>query len=841
MGRLKALVAALAVALSTVVVGVAAPAPAGAVVNPTPSFDPTNRAQVWSAYETSLLEAQGVPTGWTGSTASCTNGTESAASITATRAAVNFYRELNNLPAITFDTAKNATALGTALLMEANGTLNHHPPSTWSCWNQARDDGAALSNLNQGATGAGAVDSYISDLGDNNTEVGHRRWVLYPLAGTFGTGSTRDFNALHVLTGHGTTRPAGVSWVTWPSAGYVPRQAFRPRKSGNIVRFSASNNQYPSADYSAATMTVKIGSTTLTAVKQPLSDGTYGDNTLVYDVSLPAGFDDANADVKFDVTVTGAKQTAGGTTIPAYGWSSTIINTNGGAQTVPGVPTNVTAVPGNQEATISWAPPTNYGGTPVSGYQVQVFANGTPSVTWSFGWPATTQTILGLTNGVSYTFKVSAVNFVGTGAPSGASNAVTPPNGTASVPGAPTGANATPGNGQATVSWTAPTSNGGSAITGYRVTPYAGSTPLPERTFDASATTRAITGLTNNVGYSFRVQAVNAVGPGPQSAPTAVVVPVAGTPGAPGRPKIDNVSGTSVTLAWSPATTGGSPITGHAITAYIGGTAQKTVTYPSGARTQTISGLTAGATYTFRVRAINAVGPGAFSDASPTVTLGGGPAEYDPFDDYDDLITQTFQRMVGRAPTTSELATWRTNLQGSGTPGTLAASLRTSNTHTTVVDPVARLYWATFERIPDRSGLEYWIAQRKGGRSIRSIADFFTTSNEFRQSYGNLTNAQFVNQVYLNVLGRPADASGSAYWTGELNAGRRSRGSVMLGFSESPEYKAQKDTEVTVAVLYIQILRRSPTAGELSSGVTAITSTSVAAFATTLLETATPD
>jgi hypothetical protein len=86
---------------------------------------------------------------------------------------------------------------------------------------------------------------------------------------------------------------------------------------------------------------------------------------------------------------------------------------------------------------------------------------------------------------------------------------------------------AVPGNGSATVSWTAP-SNGGSAIISYTVTPYIGSVAQPTTTVTGNppATSTPVTGLTNGTSYTFTVTATNAVGAGSASAPSPAVTPV---------------------------------------------------------------------------------------------------------------------------------------------------------------------------------------------------------------------------------------------------------------------------------------------------------------------------
>ncbi len=98
--------------------------------------------------------------------------------------------------------------------------------------------------------------------------------------------------------------------------------------------------------------------------------------------------------------------------------------------------------------------------------------------------------------------------------------------GPATAPAAPTGVSATAGNASATVSWNAP-SNGGSLITSYTVTPYAGSTALTPTTVTGTppTTNATISGLTNGTSYTFTVTATNAIGTGPPSSPSNAVTP----------------------------------------------------------------------------------------------------------------------------------------------------------------------------------------------------------------------------------------------------------------------------------------------------------------------------
>ena len=191
----------------------------------------------------------------------------------------------------------------------------------------------------------------------------------------------------------------------------------------------------------------------------------------------------------------------------------------------PGQVTGVTATAGQASASVSWTapatggPPTSYDITPYIGSTAQTVTTvtGTP--------PATSKTITGLTPGTAYTFKVTASNPSGAGAASAASNSVTPTG--AGAPAAPTGATAEADTKSALVSWTAPSDDGGSAITGYTVTPFAGTTAGTPVDVGASTTKTRVSGLTNGTAYTFKVTATNGAGTGPASGASNAVTPKA--------------------------------------------------------------------------------------------------------------------------------------------------------------------------------------------------------------------------------------------------------------------------------------------------------------------------
>ncbi len=180
---------------------------------------------------------------------------------------------------------------------------------------------------------------------------------------------------------------------------------------------------------------------------------------------------------------------------------STVAPSNGPSSVLPPPATPiVTAVPGNGTAAISWSP--------VDGATSYLVTCPGGNVTVSA--PATTTTCSGLTNGTNYSVGVVAR------APSGNSGtgtvAVTP----RTTPGAPRNVVATPGNGTVTLTWDAPSSDGGSPITTYTV-----SNSPSGGTCTVTGNSATCTGLTNNTTYTFTVIATNAAGNGPGATATA--------------------------------------------------------------------------------------------------------------------------------------------------------------------------------------------------------------------------------------------------------------------------------------------------------------------------------
>lgn len=202
------------------------------------------------------------------------------------------------------------------------------------------------------------------------------------------------------------------------------------------------------------------------------------------------------------------------------------------------------------------------------------------------------------------------------------------------VPGAPSAVSGLPGDKKIAASWTAPSDDGGSAITGYVAKAYLESAPNgaaqgTAATTGAGVTSGTIAGLSNGTEYVVKVAAKNAAGTGPESAPSGAVTPRT-VPGAPTGVTATRANGAAVVSWTAPASNGGSAITGYAVKAHLASApngAPVASASTTGATTVTVGGLTNGTAHGFKVAASNTAGAGPESAASNAVTPAGPPLE----------------------------------------------------------------------------------------------------------------------------------------------------------------------------------------------------------------------
>ncbi|MFN8018334.1 MAG: DUF4214 domain-containing protein [Acidimicrobiales bacterium] len=301
----------------------------------------------------------------------------------------------------------------------------------------------------------------------------------------------------------------------------------------------------------------------------------------------------------------------------------------------------------------------------------------------------------------------------------------------------------------------------------------------------------------------------------------ATLVAAAVAPDAPSAPSITGTGVRSVSLSWSAPPAHGHPITSYTVRAYLDGSSSVAATATVATTSATVTGLISEEAYRFKVAATSVGGTGAFSPASD-LAIAGDP-DLGPFASIGDLVDQLGKDTFGRPLTSGERSTAVGQLAtGATTPADLLGQWRRSGDATGSVDPVARIYRATFLRNPDRSGFDYWVAKKRKGARLAAIGDTFARSSEFVRRYGTLSNRAYVERLYQNVLGRTGDPAGIAYWQAKLDTKAKTRGDVLVGMSESNEYKRKQAATVDVAVLYLQLLRRQPTSAELSAGTSSL-------------------
>jgi SpoIID/LytB domain protein len=265
----------------------------------------------------------------------------------------------------------------------------------------------------------------------------------------------------------------------------------------------------------------------------------------------------------------------------------------------PAAPRSVSATPRPNEILVTWQPPADDGGSPITGYTItwrsSTGASGTIPTT------ETSRTLRNLANGATYTISIAAISAGGT-SPQTTVRA-TP----LDTPTAPESISVSTGPGEITVSWLPPTDGGGSPITGYTIT-WRSSTGA-SGSISTTALTHTLRGLANGVAYTINVAADNSAGSSPTIAATATPL---GTSSAPRDVRLQRGDG-RLGVSWSPpADDGGLALDSYTVywTAPDGAVNSAVV----GATEYVIDGLTNGATYSVTVSATNRAGASPHSE-----------------------------------------------------------------------------------------------------------------------------------------------------------------------------------------------------------------------------------
>lgn len=293
-----------------------------------------------------------------------------------------------------------------------------------------------------------------------------------------------------------------------------------------------------------ASSTVSVTPSTIPGAPTSVS-GSHGNTSVALTWSAPANDGGDTIDFyKAAYSSDGTNYTVFGSTFPstsgtvtgltngtAYTFKVSAHNANGDSvystastavtpSTVPGAPTDVAGTHGNTTVALTWLAPSSTGGANIDYYVVE-YSSGGSYTAFGSTFPGLAGTVTGLTNGTAYTFRVSAHNLNGLSSPSAPSAAVTP----STVPGAPTAVSGTSGNTEVSVAWTAPSSNGGAAISSYTVKYSTDGSTYTAFGTTFSSSPGVVTGLANGTAYTFKVFATNVNGDSADSTASAAVTP----------------------------------------------------------------------------------------------------------------------------------------------------------------------------------------------------------------------------------------------------------------------------------------------------------------------------
>ena len=193
----------------------------------------------------------------------------------------------------------------------------------------------------------------------------------------------------------------------------------------------------------------------------------------------------------------------------------------------------------------------------------------------------------------------------------------------------------------------------------------------------------------------------------------------------------------------------------------------------------------------------------------------------------NSFVRQQYLNFLDREPGSAETSAWVNALNNGLPSSSLIEAFMGSEEFYFRGKFIARTYLGILTRDPDHGGFRNWLEVLLNGISREQIVQSFLDSGEFKAKFGsNLTDAQFVDKMYTNVLLRSADTGGLNAWVGVLNSGQMTRAQVALSFLDSVEFQSLSVSQnrLDVSLLYFDLLRRDPDPGGFSAWVGALNS-----------------